>query len=50
MYELVDEDKYAQLVQDRQEEEWIVDDGTTYMFYCYFKYYQKNWRQGFIFK
>ncbi|XP_065671533.1 DNA polymerase alpha catalytic subunit isoform X2 [Hydra vulgaris] len=26
VYELVDEDKYAQLVQDRQEEEWIVDD------------------------
>lgn len=27
VYELVDEDEYAQIVQERQEEDFIVDDG-----------------------
>lgn len=27
MYEEVDEEQYSKLVRDRQEDDWIVDDG-----------------------
>lgn len=27
VYEEVDEDQYSKMVQDRQEDDWIIDDG-----------------------
>ena len=27
VYDIVDEDKYSEIVRDRQEDDWIVDDG-----------------------
>ena len=32
VYDIVDEDKYAQIVQERQEEDFIVDDGELKFF------------------
>lgn len=29
MYEEVDEEQYSKLVRDRQEDDWIVDDGES---------------------
>lgn len=33
MYEEVDEEQYSKLVQERQEDDWIIDDGKTQLFF-----------------
>lgn len=34
VYEEVDEEQYSKLVRDRQEDDWIVDDGETLSHSC----------------
>lgn len=42
MYEEVDEEQYSKLVQERQEDDWIIDDGKAQLFFIIMKEKKTN--------